>query len=37
MFPNGKGQKHLVRNTEAQRGSNEDTHRTESEKVSCLK
>ena len=38
MFPNGKGQKHLVRNAEAQWGSKQKgTHRTESEKVSCLK
>ena len=38
MFPNGRGQKHLVRNTEAQSCSKEkDSHRTESEKESCLK
>ena len=34
MFPNGRGQKHLVRNTEAQWGSKDkDSYRTESEKV----
>ena len=39
MFPNGRGQKQLVRNKEAQWGSKEkDTYRTESEKKeSCLK
>ena len=38
MFPNGRGEKHLVRNTEAQWGSKEkNTYRTESEKESCLK
>ena len=34
----GRGQKYLVRNTEAQWGSNEkDSYRTESEKESGLK
>ena len=37
MLPNGRGQKHLVSNKEAQWRSKEDTHRTESEKESCLK
>jgi len=34
MFPNGRGQKHLVMNTEAQWGSKKDSYRTQSEKDS---
>ena len=38
MFPNEGGQKHLVRNTKPQRGSQEkDGYRAESEKESCVK
>jgi len=38
MFPNGRGQKHLVKNIKGQWGSKEkDSHRAESEKESCLK
>ena len=38
MIPNGRGRKHLVRNTEAQWDSKEkDSYMTESEKESCLK
>jgi hypothetical protein len=38
MFPNGGGQKHLVRDTKGQWSSTEkDGYRTESEKESCMK
>ena len=40
MFPNSRGQKHPVRNTDAQWGNKEkDSYRTEREreKESCLK
>jgi len=38
VFPNEGGQKHLVRDTKGQRGSQgKDGYKTESEKESCVK
>ena len=38
MFPNERGQKHLVRDTKGQQDSKqEDGYRAESEKESCVK